>query len=461
MRIRVRPLGWVVAWLIFATAICPTMAKEYKPIGPLESIQKGTSESTPELSDLPAPIESLKQIAPARLREHVIWLADDAQKGREAGTQSGDRAAEYLIRQCTAIGLKPAGDNGGWLQPFGDENEYQNVLALVEGSDEKLRDELVILCAHYDHLGMGLKTNSRGPHNEIHNGADDNASGTSAALLIAETLARLGEKPKRSVLIAFWDAEELGMLGSRKWAKSPTVEHSKIVGVVNLDMIGRLREDRLVVLGSRSGYGLRKMVTRQNRPTGLKLDFSWALSDNADHFSFFRHNVPVLMFNTGLHDEYHTPYDDIELINFEGLARVSSLAMRVVYHQANKPETVSFRAEAAAEKPINRPQYNKATKLADHGPPLRVGLFWDTDKAEPGTVVLRDIQVGSPADRAGLKPGDRIYRLDGKTFQNEDQFGEKLSHAAKQIEMLVEREGRLIKTDLDFRPETKLQASKN
>ena len=185
---------------------------------------------------------------------------------------------------------------------------------------------------------------------KIHNGADDNASGTSGLLSLARASALLPETPRRSVLLAFFDGEEKGLLGSKYWVAHPTLPDRHAVLMVNMDMIGRLRQERLTVFGVRTGYGLRKLVSSDNEESALALDFCWDMRPDADHFPFYQKNTPVLMFHTGLHEQYHRPSDKANLINSDGMQQVMRLVFRVVYDEAEIDRVTSFRASASQEK---------------------------------------------------------------------------------------------------------------
>ena len=157
---------------------------------------------------------------------------------------------------------------------------------ILPGSDPKFRDQVIVVGAHYDHVGYGGRL-SLGPSGYIHPGADDNASGTAAVLELAKAFTVLSAAPKRSIVFAAWDAEEKGLLGSKYWVAHPTLPLEHVVAAVNLDMIGRLRDEHLIVFGVRSGYGWRRLLSSQNVDAGLQLDFSWSLKPNADHYPFF------------------------------------------------------------------------------------------------------------------------------------------------------------------------------
>ena len=191
-----------------------------------------------------------ESIRSADLRRHVEVLADDSMEGRAAGTRGGYAAGGYIAEQLRKGKFSPAGADGGYFQsvPTGG----RNVLAMLNGADPKLSREVIVVGGHYDHVGYGNRGNSAGPAGYIHNGADDNASGTSALLELAEALMLLPSPPKRSILLAFWDGEEDGLLGSKHWMAHPTIPRERIAFFVNLDMVGRLRHDTMWLEGSRT-----------------------------------------------------------------------------------------------------------------------------------------------------------------------------------------------------------------
>ncbi len=402
-------------------------------------------------------LAALESITTDDLRQHVEYLADDELEGREAGRRGGRTAGDYLGRQFGQCHLHGAGVDGGFFQPF--EPNCRNVLGLLEGSDPVLKEQLIIVTAHYDHVGYGTKRNSRGPVGCIHNGADDNASGASALIELVEAFDLLPEPPKRSIMFASFDAEEKGMLGAKYWIAHPTVTLSRVSVVVNMDMIGRLRDDRLILFGTRSGYGLRRLISRQNEEVGLSLDFPWTLKANADHYVFFNQKIPVLMLHTGTHNDYHTPRDDAELINCPGMNRVVRLAFRMVYELADRPEVPCFRQAAGRE--TERTRRRLATqKVTVDDKPLRLGIAWRLDDSEPGTIVLTHVVSSSPAARAGLRIGDRIYQIAGRDFADEDQFSRLAKTLPDPLELLVERDGQLRTLVLYIEAQPAKQAAK-
>lgn len=467
---------------------------------------------------------ALDSITARELKAHVEYLADDGLEGRLPGSRGGRAAGEYLAGQLSALRLRPGGVDGAYFQPFAEG--YRNVLAVLPGSDPARRKEVVVLSAHYDHVGYGNAKNSRGPVGQVHNGADDNASGVSGVLELAGAFTILSDAPKRTILFAFWDAEEMGALGARHWLEHPTLPGHRVTAMMCMDMIGRLRGDRLTVFGTRTGYGLRRLISRQNGETGLLLDFDWSMTHNSDHFPFFEKQVPALLFHTGLHDDYHRPTDDADRIDAAGMDRVVRLVFGTAFELADAAQECCFRDESRRETPAtlravlqrkpvlpsrlgvawserefvgpgvrltevapDSPAARAGLRAGDHllrlggrevrsgdellgavmtspasltvvamrpgeenplevkvelaGEPMRIGILWRTDDAEPGTAVLTYVVPGSPAEQAGLQPGDRIYQVAGREFAGDEELGGLLGTLPWPLQLLIERDGRL------------------
>jgi hypothetical protein len=481
---------------------------------------------------------ALESISAAELDSHVTTLADDSMEGRRPGTAGGQAAGAYLMRELANRGLVAAGDEDRttFFQEFG--RGYRNVLGLWEGSDPELKSQVVVVGAHYDHVGYGSRRTSRGGIGRVHNGADDNASGTAAVLEAVDAIVQLPVRPKRSILFALWDGEEFGLLGSKHWVSHPTVPIHNVAFAINLDMVGRLREDRLRVIGSRSTLGLRQLVSRQNAELNLHLEFPWKIRARSDHSPFYDYGIPVLMFHTGLHDDYHTPRDDAELLNPEGMQKVTQLLFNVAWELADRTERPAFRiashretnaarerleqssaptpsprlgiwwddseeerqrdgllltkvvAQSAAEKAglkagdrivrfdgkhvRDEEAFRTAVVVASNpvrvlvkrednpepveidvqlaGKPVRVGIAWREDRAEPGAVFLVQVIPWSPAERAGLKVGDRVYEIAGRTFDDSEEFQSLMNTLPGPIEFLIERDGRLMKIEVPVEP---------
>jgi hypothetical protein len=384
---------------------------------------------------------------------HVGVLADDVYEGREGGSRGGRAAATYIVDELTKLGLEPAGDAGSYFQPFGG---MRNILALVKGSDPALAGELVVVGAHYDHVGYGNADNSYGPFGFVHNGADDNASGVAGLLEIAEAIGHLPERPRRSILIAFWDGEEKGLLGSYHFlrVRPAALAASKVVFSVNMDMIGRLRDQRLEVYGTRTAAGLREAVIQaNNRPShaaGLDLAFVWDIEDDSDHYPFIAAKIPTVMFHTGLHDNYHRPSDDVHLLNMDGIEPVARLALGFVTALANDPEPLpAFRAESRAESNATRNRLEAAVPDTDSSPRGRWGIGTRRDRGEPSMPVVVRVWGESPAAKGGLRTGDRILTIDGDRIASQDDMITRLGAAGDRVAIDVERRGRVVRVTLE------------
>ena len=271
-----------------------------------------------------------------RVRHDVEYLASQALAGRRAGTPGSDSAANFIASRLADLGLQAAftlTDCGSapcrrsYFQLFHTTGvATTNVGAFIVGTDSALRDEVVAITAHYDHLGR-TSTNIRDPApTAIHPGADDNASGTAAVLELARRLA--DRPPRRSVLILAFGAEELGLIGSRVFVEHPPIVLRRIVIALNLDMVGRLRNDRVTVYGGESTY-LRALVDSANVAPRLMLVVEPTSSGRSDDHSFSSHGVPALHFTTGEHPSYHLSTDTAAQIEYAGMVRVIDLVERV------------------------------------------------------------------------------------------------------------------------------------
>ncbi|RMG40830.1 MAG: M20/M25/M40 family metallo-hydrolase [Planctomycetota bacterium] len=376
--------------------------------------------------------EAERSIRQRDLKADIFTLAADSLEGREAGTQGGWAAAAYIVKRLRQAKLAPAAEDGGFFQEFG--HAYRNILAVVPGRDPRLRSEYVLVGAHYDHVGYGNERNSRGPIGYVHNGADDNASGTAALLEIAEALMLLPQRPRRSVLIAFWDAEEKGLLGSRFFVRSPTVPLERIRFVLNIDMVGRLRNRTVEVFGWRTGEDLRRLASASNRD-GLTLRFPLTILPDSDHYPFFEHGIPYLLLHTGKHAEYHTPSDDAPLINLRGTETVARMLFRIVWEVANRDRTPDFRDAASAEARADRIRLQHPVR------PQRLGISWNADRGAAGEFVLTAVGEDSPAERAGLQVGDRLIRFNGTVPRDSEHLIALVHTADPEATVTIRRDG--------------------
>jgi len=274
----------------------------------------------------------------------VAVLASPAFGGREHGTAGNDSAAVYLARRYEAMRLRPAFRQGCGAQGRCSASYFQwfntldgvshNVGAIVEGRDSLLRNEYIVIGAHFDHLGYSPLHSLDGYRGAVlRPGADDNASGTAAVLELAERLGR--RPPLRSILVLNFDAEEEGMWGSRAFIASSAFRIADLRFMLNLDMIGRLRNHHLNVQGVPEGSAMRARIDSVARAEGLEAHF---VGDQrrSDHASFVDAKVPIAMFTTGEHADYHTSFDVASRINGPGLLAIIDLAESIVRFAADE-----------------------------------------------------------------------------------------------------------------------------
>ncbi|MBI2797569.1 MAG: M28 family peptidase [Gemmatimonadetes bacterium] len=359
------------------------------------------------------------------IRRDIAWLADDAREGRGTGTPGLDSAAQYVARRFAALGLAPlaAADSvcnspcsPGYLQrytarpvsPRGHAGPAvtlpaSNVMSVLRGSDPALRDEYVIVGAHMDHLGRSSESAlDPDAKDAIRNGADDNASGTAAVMELARLFAR--HPARRSIVFTTFSGEELGLLGSAYWADHPPVPLDKVMAMVNFDMVGRLKNDKLIVYGVATATELPAIVDSANAAPRLAISAQGDGFGPSDHSSFYAKNVPVLHFFSDLHDDYHRATDDVEKINAGGEARIVGVAERVIRTLADRDKRLTF-VKAAA--PVASGGSSRT------GSNVYLGSIPDmASSAEPG-LRLSGVRAGSPADKGGLKTGDLIVEFAG------------------------------------------------
>ena len=345
----------------------------------------------------------------------IAVLAADSMEGRRAGTESSDRAAAWIAGRFSAIGLEPLGVEGEWFRPFpfpasllrdphasseggnGGTLASANVVGAVRGTDPALADQAVVIGAHYDHLGRGGLGSLAPGEDAIHNGADDNASGVAGMIELAEWFA--AHPPSRTLVFAAFGAEELGNIGSGAWVRDPPWPLDLTVAMINLDMIGRLRE-KLVVQGTGTSSAwpalLDSLASDPGLPAISRVPDGFGPSD---HASFYGAGIPVLALFTGAHGEYHRPGDDVETIDPHGEVRVLALAAQVVSAVADG------RAIPYAEAPVTQ---RRAVSFR-----VGLGVIPDYGYADGG-LLLASVRPEGPAGAAGLQAGDVVVRLAGR-----------------------------------------------
>ena len=347
-----------------------------------------------------------------RVLADVQFLAADAQEGRGVGTAGLARAGDYIRNGFARAGLRASfqdftipADAPAVLHTNLGGSATRNVVAVIPGSSAALKGEVVVVGAHYDHLGRGgfgaLDTGTA-----IHNGADDNASGTAALLEIGRLLAR--RKPGRTIVLVAFSGEELGTLGSSYFVQHPVPQPiDSLYAMLNLDMVGRLKNARLMALGAATAQEFPALLDSLNTPAKFDLRASGDGWGPSDHAVFFATRHPVLHFFTDLHEDYHRATDDWDKLNVGGIAQVAQFVADLALVLANRPGPLTF-----VDAP--RPQ---ATTGGGYGAYLGTIPDMSGGGVSDG-VKITGVRAGSPAEAAGLQGGDIITAIGDKKIAN-------------------------------------------
>ena len=347
------------------------------------------------------------------VRQDIDYLAGPALAGRLTGTPGNDSAAAYLARRYRALGLGPM--SARYLQPFvarpavkdgmSPSLPTQNVFALLPGTDPALRGEYVVVGAHFDHLGTSTD-GALDPDDKsaVRRGADDNASGTAAVLELARLFAHA--PAKRSIIFANFSGEEEGLLGSQYFVDHAPVPLDSIDAMLNFDMVGRLKNDRLIVYGVATAAEFAAMLDSANAAARFKLAAQGDGLGPSDQSSFYLKGIPVLHFFTDLHEDYHRASDTPDKIRGAGEARVVALAGRVLRDIADRPSRMTFVRVAAPAAAAAQQQSREATDVY-------FGSIPDMAGGDVTGLRITGVRPGSPAEAAGLKADDVIVEFGG------------------------------------------------
>ena len=321
-----------------------------------------------------------------------------------------------------------------------EASEVKNVIAVLEGEGPHA-DETIVIGAHYDHLGWGGPGSAAPGVKEIHNGADDNGSGTTVLLQVARQLAERGRKlPRRIVFIAF-TGEERGLVGSARYVRNPLYPIDSTVAMLNLDMVGRLKDEKLIVHGTGTATEFDALVDRFAEPSGFQITKKPGGFGPSDHSSFYAASVPVLFFFTGSHKDYHRPSDDYDKLNIDGMRRIADLVAQVATTLAEADQRPHYR------------QVKGATTLGGGGDRPYFGSIPDFAQQEPG-YALSGVTKGGPAQRGGAKAGDIIIRFGDSKIGNLEDFDSALRKfkAGDKVPVVVKRGDEQIKLEVTLDP---------
>lgn len=400
-------------------------------------------------------ISNALEAAAARYQSDVDWLADDARMGRGLGSEGLAQAGLWIEERFAELGLEPAGDDGGFRHVFGvpipsPDNPHAteghlyafNVVGRVPGNGAL--DGVVVVGAHYDHLGFGGEGSLEPDVRSIHNGADDNASGTAALLEAARQVSERRDELERDVVFMAFSAEERGLIGASNLVRRPPagLVIEDIVAMINMDMVGRLRDDKLDVLGGDSAEEWEDIVGPLCDQYGFVCRVTGDGYGASDQSAFYAADVPVLHMFTGTHPEYHKSTDDADLINEEGGARIAWMVSDLAGSLANRE------ARLTLVKTSEGPQQRRMALRA------RLGTIPDYAGPPDGApgLLLSDVRPDSPAAEAGLQRGDIITRIGDREIVSIQDYMAVLSEASPgdTAPVTVMREGEPVELEVTF-----------
>jgi hypothetical protein len=389
------------------------------------------------------------QVDENRIRNHISYLADDKLEGRAPGTKGEQLAIAYIEKAFTEYGLKPLGDKG-FQQSFdyterahahnsdgnGVQRNGRNVIGFLDNKAKRT----IVIGAHFDHLGH---EDGRGsslaadPKGLIHNGADDNASGVAGLLELARIYAGNNKKEKVNFLFMAFSAEEAGLIGSKHWLEKPTMPLEQIPAMINMDMIGRLRDssNSLIVGGVGTSPVWIPLLEKLN--PGFALKYDTAGMGPSDHASFYLKDKPVLHFFSGTHSDYHKPSDDVDKINFTGEVKILQFVTRVI-------DSLSQLKEIPFTKTKSPERKGAAFKVT-------LGIMADYAFGGPG-VKVDGVSPGKAAEKAGILAGDKVLKLGDHDCSDIYKYMEALGKFKKGDKTIAEilRGNETIKLGIEF-----------
>lgn len=360
----------------------------------------------------PAFSQSGKQLK-QDLTTDLVYLSSDYLQGRESGKKGARMAADYIALRFEEMNLEAKGTDDSWFHEFDfkyypdahskdnpEEREGRNVVGYIDNGAETT----VILGAHYDHLGMGISGSRHTGEPAIHNGADDNASGIAALLNLAARLKKGKLKNNNYLFIAF-SAEELGLIGSKAYVGNPTVDMGKVNYMLNMDMVGRLNEEKILAISGAGTSPVWKPILEKISLHGIKAKTSDSGIGPSDHTVFYLKDIPVLHFFTGQHTDYHKPEDDAHLINFKGVSYIANYIMAII-------EALDDDGKLAFTK-------TKDKENTKRGKSYKVTLGVMPDYVYDGKGLKIDgVMEDRPAAKGGMEAGDVVIKI-GDTLVND------------------------------------------
>ncbi|WP_347173437.1 M28 family peptidase [Polaribacter uvawellassae] len=382
-----------------------------------------------------------------KIKEDVSFLADDKLEGRQTGTPGGEKASEYIKNRFEKLGLSPKGTNGFYqsftfkpkTHPHDEVKFTENTDGTITGRnvvgfiDNKAKNTIII-GAHFDHLGYGGDGSLyRDTIKAIHNGADDNASGVAVMLNLASKLKNTNTN-NNYLFIAF-SGEEMGLLGSNYFVKNATIDTKTVSYMINMDMVGRLKDNALAVYGTGTSPIFKQTLKSHNND--FKLIQKESGVGPSDHTSFYLADMPVLHFFTGQHEDYHKPSDDTETLNYEGMASISNYIFNII-SDLNDNGKLAFR---------------KTKNESEEAPRYKVSMGVVPDYMFDGKGMKIDgVTEDRPAIKAGVNKGDILVRFDGEKITDMMGYMKALAKTKEgdKKQIIVNRNGKEVKLTIQF-----------
>jgi hypothetical protein len=391
--------------------------------------------------------QNLQEIILQDLRVDVIYLASDYLEGRETGTRGEALAAQYIASRMDALGLAPAGPGGSWFQHFEanfrahphapetEKRQARNVLGYLDRGAQTT----VVIGAHYDHIGHGDFGSRHTGEPEIHNGADDNASGVAVMLSLARMLTFLPELQGNNFLFIAFSGEEMGLLGSKYFVNHATIDTARINYMLNFDMVGRLSDEKTLIVNGAGTSPAWKPAMEAITYSPLQIKTHDSGIGASDHSSFYLAGIPAVHFFTGQTNDYHKPSDDSHLVNYEGAYEICSFVISMIMELDSK----------------GRLEYTK-TKDEQEGRQaarFKVSLGIMPDYVFEGTGLRIDgVQDNRPGALAGLQSGDILLGIGDHNIENIYDYMEGLSlfESGQKSTLRVLRKGEVLQLPVAF-----------